>query len=104
MTINGPEENLAAAEWLFQQLEQPADADLSGAILYYRKPFGEGDETIAIFRMPPAANTEAMTSLITAIRTAADIQRIILHEGAKAIAARANRAAITEAEWIVRQV
>ena len=104
ITMSGSEENLAAAEWLFQQLERADDGDRPGATLEYPRPFGQGNETIAIFRVPRGASSEAMTSLITAIRSTADVQRIFAYDGAKAFAARASRAAVTEAEWIVRQV
>ena len=104
MTVKGTAESVAATEWLFQQMEQPASAAATATTLRYGKPFGDRQEEIAVFMIPPATPTDVVGPLITAIRTAADVQRTFVHPGAKAIAARADPSAIAEAEWIVQQV
>jgi hypothetical protein len=103
LRVRGPAENLAAAEWLFEQLYRPGSASRSGATAKYQK-FVEKSAVIAISWMPPDAAEQAITSLTTAIRTVADVQRMFPHLGQKAIAARATSEAIAEADWIVKHL
>jgi hypothetical protein len=52
ISVSGAAEITAAAECLFQQLEQPANSTIAAATLRYGKPFGEQQEEIAIFTLP----------------------------------------------------
>jgi len=103
LQAHGPVEKLVAADWLFQQLDQPGGAAGSGAPAEY-KMFGDRGEGIAVIPLSPAATGADITAAVTAIRTVVDLQRLFPFEAHKAIVCRGTPEKIAAAEWMVNQV
>jgi hypothetical protein len=98
----GTPEKVAAAEWLFHQLNPAPGETVSADSPAYPMPEIR-DETavVRIFRMAPGTTNQTLTALITAIRTVADIQRLFPYEAAKAIIMRGSTDKVAVAEFLV---
>ena len=103
LTVRGPVDKMLATDWLFHQLDQPAEQNQAGPVPQYRMA-GEQNEVISVFRLPPSATNADLTALVTAIRTVADLQRMFPYESQKAIVGRGAAEKIAAADWMVRQL
>jgi hypothetical protein len=103
LKAHGPIEKLVAADWLFQQLDNPGAIDPSGMGPEY-KFFGQREEVARVMRVSPNASMADLVSLTTAIRTTADLQRLFPWTGQNVIVGRGEPAKIAAAGWLVQQL
>ena len=69
-------------------------------------PFKPGapDEVTRILRLGPSATNRALTEVVTAIRTIADVQRLFPFETGQALIMRATADKVAVAEWLVQDL
>jgi hypothetical protein len=106
----GSAEKIALADWMVQQLF-PADGTVpSGDSPVYPAPFlvGPGEQrsnlAVRIFRMDPKSTNAELTSMVTAIRTVADVQRLFPFESGKAVIANSPPEKMAVAEWLIHEL
>jgi len=97
-----------AAEWLFHQLCPPAGQTPSADSPAYHPAAaitGDGDNAVVrVFRIDPSTSNQALTTLVTAIRTIADVQRVFPYEAATALAIRGDAGRVAAAEWLIHEL
>jgi len=106
IVARGEVENIAAAGWMVRQLWPADEKALTADSPAYPSPIfsREIDPVIRIFRMPPDTSRAALTSMVTAIRTVADVQRLFPYPHGNAIIGESSAAQIALAEWLVHEV
>jgi len=103
LKVHGPIDKLVAADWLFQQIDNPGARDASGMGPEY-KFLNAHEEVARVIRVSPGASVADLTSLVTAIRTVADLQRLFPYQTQNAIVGRGEPARIAAAGWLVQQL
>jgi hypothetical protein len=90
------------AEWLFQRLDRPAgESPLPGSVSPEYPVPGAADDVVRVFYPAHLATSEGLIGLVNTLRTLADIRRLSVCVGTRALAMRgtAGQAALTE--WLV---
>jgi hypothetical protein len=103
LVSNGPVDKMVVTEWLFHQLDRQAGQSPASASPEYRMA-GDKGEVVSVFRLPASASNADLTSLVTALRTVDDLQRLFPYQGQNAIVARGPAERIAAADWIVHQL
>jgi hypothetical protein len=88
-----------AAEWLFRELDKPAEDHDSGKH-EYRAP-GDNDLVTRIFYPAHIKTAQGLQELVNLIRTITDTQRMFHHSGQQAIALRGTAGQAAMVEWLV---
>jgi hypothetical protein len=106
IALRGTSGQLALAEWLFDELDKPADGQPAApgpAPYNYRPPDGNED-TVRVFYLPQTATVQGVQEIATRIRKAAEIRRIFSYNPRRALALRGTAAQIALAEQMVREL
>jgi hypothetical protein len=106
MVARDTAERIAAAEWIAQQVSpsdgQAPTGDSAPYPMAPQRPDWDPEE-IRVFRMDPKSTDADLTSMVTAIRTVADLQRLFPFSTGKALIARGSQAKVAVAEWLVHE-
>jgi len=97
-------DRMAAAEWMFHDLDQPPSDSLKTSTYGVRFSLSprDDDTSLTVFHLSPAITAQDLTRLITLIRTTTGIPRVFPANMARAIALRGNPAAVAQAETLVK--
>ena len=95
LTLRGTAAQVATAEWLFEQLSNP-----SGGTAKFTIP-GAPDQMVQVFYFANLSMPMGIAQAVNALRTVAEIQRMMACQGAHAIAMRGTAGQAALAEWIV---
>ena len=95
LVMQGPVDQLAAADWLLQQLDAP---------LASKADYKTMSDAIAVMPMSASATVAEITALTTVIRTVSDLQRLFPLERQKALVGRGSPEKIASAEWMIQQL
>jgi hypothetical protein len=104
LALRGTVEQMALAEWLFNELDGPASGQpipQDSATHEYRVP-GSSDDVVKVFHLVHAETAQGLQEIVTAIRTAAHIQRIFPCNAPRALALRGKADQIILAERVIR--
>jgi hypothetical protein len=107
IVARGSRDKMDAAEWLIQQLLPPVGTAPTGnSAPYSMAPLKDGwpDEVTRILRLDGSATNPALTEVVTAIRTIADVQRLFPFQTGKALIMRATPDKVAVAEWLVKDL
>lgn len=101
VVVRAAPQRVAMAEWLVQQLEQPADAERKTVAFEYQSPDGGRDALASAVRIVYLTNTEtpqAIWALVRLVRTGSAVPRVYPVTSLKALVIRAEpkRAAAAE--------
>jgi hypothetical protein len=99
IALRGTAAQADLAEWLFRELDKPADSHDSGKH-EYRAP-GDNDLVTRIFYPAHIKTAQGIQELVNAIRTIADAPRLFPDAGQQAIALRGTAAQVAMVEWLV---
>jgi hypothetical protein len=99
LALHAVASQVALAEWLFQQLDGPAN---SASQNEYRMS-AAGDDIVHIFKLAHAETAQQIGEITTSVRTTADIPRIYTYNSAKIIVARATAVQIALAAWLLER-
>jgi hypothetical protein len=102
MVARAPLDKLTATEWLFQQLDR-SPGGLAATATEYRM-VGNNDDIVQIMWLPPTATLPDLTSMVTAIRTVADLQRLFPYQARRAVVGRGSAEKVAAAEWLFHQL
>ncbi len=95
----GPVDKLVLADWIFQQLDWP---ETPGAAGEYKIP-GAREEVVRVFHISPDASNAALTSVTTAVRTVADLQRLFPYQRRNVLVGRGAPDKMAVAAFVVSQ-
>ena len=104
MTARGDPSQIALAEWLVNQLDQPANQTVRTADPHEYRPAGTTDDVVRVFYPAHTGTEQALQEMTTDVRTIANIRLLFLYRELTAIVARAPAADIALAEWPCERV
>jgi hypothetical protein len=84
LTLRASEADIARAEWLIQELDQPADARPAGTQVYRS---ATGDDVTRVFFLTNATEQQ-LTDAVTAVRTDAKIRKVFFTASPAAVVVR----------------
>jgi hypothetical protein len=93
-----------AAEWIFHQVYPPAGQTPTAVSPDYPMSDAGRDEVVRVYRLDPGTSNAALTGMVTAIRTVADVQRLFPLESQKALIMRAPAANVAVADWLIQEL
>lgn len=106
LTMAGDATQMEAAEWLFNELDKPANRPpvtlgaADPAVHEYRIP-GGGEDTIRVLYAPNTVNVQQFQEIATATRSVTMIRRVFTYNTPRAIVARGTTAQIAMAAWLI---
>jgi hypothetical protein len=109
IVARGTPEKIAAADWMVHQV-LPADGETptEDSPAYPMEPLrpdkSDGSSVIRVFRMDPKTTNAELTSMVTAIRSTADLQRLFPFDTGKAVIARGSPAQVAVGEWLIHEL
>lgn len=103
ITVRGPADRIAAAEWLVREIDKPAvDAQSEQRELReYRLP---GDEAVRVVHLGFARTPQELQEIATLLRTTAEIRRLYAMSANKLLTMRARLDALELARWVVDEL
>jgi hypothetical protein len=102
LTANGPDVNIKTAIWLVQQLDLPAKGQYSG-VHEYRSAV-DPDNITRVFYLHNTPEPRVIQEIITAVRSVADIQRLMVYNPLHVIALRTDQSHVTLAAFLIDQL
>jgi hypothetical protein len=109
LSLRGTAVQIALVEWLFHRMDQPANRHASatqaqGSVTHeYRLPDG-GDDIVRVFYLTHAATPQETQEIATILRSTADVRRVFLYNGLRALILRSAAAQMAMAEWLVNEL
>jgi len=102
VAVEGTAAQIAMADWLVHQMDQPANGPFSR--VYEYRPTGGGDDVLRVFYVSQAARPQELQEIATTLRSVADIRRLFVYNALRAVAARGTNQQMSLAAWMVDQL
>ena len=102
VAVEGTAEQIAMADWLVHQMDQPAIGPFSR--VYEYRPTAGGDDVVHVFYVSHAARPQELQEMVTAVRSVADIRRVFVYNPLRAAVVRGTNQQISLAAWMVDQL
>jgi len=105
LTVSGPADNVALADWLFHELDQAAVPIQATVTHEYPLPIQApyGPEVTKVFFLAHADTQQFVTDMVTGIRTLADVTRLFPYNTLRAIVARSTADRMDAGEWLIHE-
>jgi len=106
LTVKGTPAQIAIAEWLFGELDKPANQfplaqqEPDPGVHEYRVP-GSADDVVRVFYPKYAATMQDFLEVATLVRSTANIRRLFTYNAPRAIAMRGTTSEAAMAEFLV---
>jgi hypothetical protein len=107
IAVRGTADQIAFAEWLFNEIDRPRSADQSHASAIYDYPDPPGRDyagTARVFYLPHTATVQDFQKIATTIRTTAQIRRVFTYNSPRALALRGTVDQLQQAEQMLTQL
>lgn len=99
VAARGTSDQLALAEWLFQQFEKAPQAGTTAARAYPAAP--DGDDSVRVIYVPGADTPGQLQEIATNARTQSNIRRLFIYNAPRAIVVRGTADQTERAERII---
>jgi type II secretory pathway component GspD/PulD (secretin) len=103
LSVHGTSAQIALAEWLVSELDQPAAAGPAPATHPYTNGRGQ-DEVVRVFSLAYAQTPVELQELTNLLRSMSDMQRVFPYNSLKLLVARGSADQIALADWLVQQL
>ncbi|HUQ90236.1 MAG TPA: hypothetical protein VM120_01065 [Bryobacteraceae bacterium] len=101
LTVRGSTDQMAMAAWLFRELDTVVTPQPPDIVKHeYRVP-GGNDDVIRVFLLNPNLPVQELQEVATLIRAIAEIRRVFVYNGPRALALRGTAGQMVLAEWLV---
>lgn len=105
LVVRTNRDQMALADWMIGQLDQPANAHSGGEHEYHMTAgFQFDDSDTRIFYLTHAATAQDFQEVATTIRSIADIRRVFTYNAPRALVIRGATEQIALAAWLVNQL
>jgi hypothetical protein len=106
MVVRATAAQMAATEWLFEELDKPADAQapVQNAQSQAYRISGSGDDVVRVFCLDRMANVQALQQVATAMRSIGEIRRMYAYNRPRLLAVRGTAEQIAMAEWLASEL
>jgi hypothetical protein len=101
LSVRGTASQIAIAEWLFTELDQP---QLPDSVPQTYRVLVNGDDVVRVLHVPNAAGVQQFQEIATAVRSIADIRRAFTYTASRAFAVRGTADQVEAAEWVVHEL
>lgn len=101
LAVSGTAAQVAMAEWLFYDMDRPANAPLPGKASLEYNLQGSANDVVRIFYLANSPGPQSSQEIINAIRSLGDIQRVMIYNASRALAMRGTVEQIALAEWMI---
>ena len=88
LAVSGTAGQIAMAEWLFFEMDKPADAPPPKVAPVEFRVAGAADDVARVFYLVNSPTPQAAQEIVNTIRSLAEIQRILVYNAPKAVAMR----------------
>jgi hypothetical protein len=103
VSVHGTSAQIALAEWLVSELDQPAAAGPAPVTHPYTNGRGQ-DEVVRVFSLAYVETPVELQELINLVRSMSDMQRVFPYNSLKLLVARGSADQIGLTDWLVRQL
>src|SRR5579862_8281283 len=103
IATRGTTEQIAMAEWLFNELDKAPPAPLSDDPVTHEYKAGT-DDIVRLFYLTHVESIQAFQEVSTAVRTIANIRQVFTYNGSRALALRGPAEQIALSEWLVKEL
>jgi hypothetical protein len=100
VTLRGSASQMALAEFLLAELDQPALARQNAFVHEFRKTAGIND-IVVVYGLTHTNSSQSLQEIITNVRVVLDIQRIFQVTAPKLLAARGSESQVQTLKWLV---
>jgi hypothetical protein len=104
MIARGGVSQIALAEWLVNQLDQPANQAARSAGSHEYRLSGTIDDVVRVFYPANTGTPQGLQEMATDVRTIANIRRLFIYRESTALIVRGTAAEIALAEWLVTEL
>jgi len=104
MRIEGSPEQIAAAEWVFHELDRPLDSAPPSSARVYKMPDARNEGQVRVFHLANSPSVQALQELATAIRATTEVRRLFTMSDARIIVVRGTEEQVAVADWILQQL
>lgn len=105
LMVRGTSDQVALADWLIGELDQPASAHTAAVHQYrMRGGFTFDLSDIRVFYLTHAATVKDFQEIAVAIRSIGYIRQVFTYNQPRALIVRSNAAGIAIADWLVNQL
>jgi hypothetical protein len=103
LALRGTGDQLALAEWMINELNQPTQQSHSSAPHEYRMPGGNGD-VVRIFYLSNTKTAQDFQEVANLVRTTTNIRMAFTYNEARALALRGPSDQIALANWLIDEL
>jgi len=100
LAVSGTSGQIAMAEWLFYNMDRPANAAPPDPGALQFTVAGASNEVARIFYLTNTPPPQAVQEAINAIRAVIEIQRVVAYNASKAIAMRGTVEQMAAVQWL----
>jgi hypothetical protein len=105
LVVRGTADQLAAAEFLIRELDQPADAKRTDSRQYQMIDVSKYPATeVRVFYLPYATTVQQFQKVATAVRIVLEIRRTFTYNSPRALVIRGNAEEVAAAGWLVHEL
>ena len=101
--MRGTAEQVGLAEWLVNQLDQPANAASAGKREYSVPGPGDPDNVVRVFSLTHAATVQRLQELAVQVRTMTRARRVFIYRAPRIIALRGTPGQVEQADQLIRE-
>ncbi len=104
LVTRGTSDQTAAAAWLLNNIDTPADVSKAIKRQYVIPPGGDTNNVVRVFYLSHTGTLQDFQQVATLIRTIGDIRRMFTYNAPTVIAMRGTAEQAALAEWMVQQL
>ena len=109
MILRGTADQVALAEWLFNELDKPANRQAlaqqkQGSAIHEYRLSGGTDNVARVFYLTHIETPQDLVELATTVRTIGDIRRLYSHNALGAVVVRGTADQVALAEWLFNEL
>lgn len=104
MKIEGSAEQIAAAEWVFHELDRPAGAPAPESARIYKMPDTTNEGHIRVFHLAHTPTVQSLQELATAVRAITEVRRLFSYGDPRIIVVRGTEEQVAVAGWLLQQL
>jgi hypothetical protein len=105
LAVRGTADQVATAQFLIRELDQPADAKRTTSRQYQMiDPSNHGETAVQVFYLPYAATVQQFQEIATTVRTIAEIRRVFTYNTPRALIVRGTADQIALTSWMVNEL
>ena len=103
IATRGTPEQIGLAEWLVNELDQPANAATSGKREYSVPGPGDPDNVVRVFSLTHAGTAQRLQEIAVQVRTMTQVRRLFTYNESRIIALRGTPGQVEQADQMIRE-